>query len=327
MSRNVRVAGALHEEGENIGLHRFALFTACCTALLIFIGGLVTSTQSGLSVPDWPTTYGWNMYTFPFSKWVGGIFYEHSHRLVASFVGFLTVILAMWTWVREKRNWVRWLAVSALGAVLAQGILGGLTVILLLPPSVSVAHACLAQTFFCIVISLTLFTSPQWKHGLPAARTTADGSAVRLPILCAMTTAAVYIQLMLGALMRHTDSGLAIRDFPLSNGRIIPEFTSSHIAIHFAHRMGALMVTLMILWTFARVRRAYREHALLRRPATTMFALLLAQLTLGAFTVWSGKAVLITTAHVATGALVLGTSVLLTIRAYGMATPQETTWR
>src|SRR6266853_3818678 len=117
MSRSVRVADALHEEGENIGLHRLALFTACCTAFLIFVGGLVTSTQSGLSVPDWPTTYGWNMFAFPFSKWVGGIFYEHSHRLVASFVVFLTVILTLWIWVREERRWVRWLAASALGAV------------------------------------------------------------------------------------------------------------------------------------------------------------------------------------------------------------------
>ncbi|HLQ76830.1 MAG TPA: heme A synthase [Terriglobia bacterium] len=319
MSRSVRVADALHEEGENIGLHRFALFTACCTAFLIFVGGLVTSTQSGLSVPDWPTTYGWNMFAFPFSKWVGGIFYEHSHRLVASFVGFLTVILAFWTWLAEKRQWVRWLAVAALGAVMAQGILGGLTVILLLPTSVSMAHACLAQTFFCIVISLTMFTSPQWKNGLPVARSSVDANrSIKLPTLCAMTTGAIYIQLLLGAWMRHTDSGLAIPDFPLAFGRIIPPFTSSHIAIHFAHRVGALLVSVMIIWTFIRVRSAYRDHRLLRKPATIMFVLLCIQLLLGASTVWSSKAVLIATAHVAIGALVLGTSVFLTLRAYGM---------
>src|SRR5712671_6328317 len=287
MSRSVRVADALHEEGENIGLHRFALFTACCTAFLIFVGGLVTSTQSGLSVPDWPTTYGWNMFAFPFSKWVGGIFYEHSHRLVASFVGFLTVILAFWTWLAEKRQWVRWLAVAALGAVMAQGILGGLTVILLLPTSVSMAHACLAQTFFCIVISLTMFTSPQWKNGLPVARSSVDANrSIKLPTLCAMTTGAIYIQLLLGAWMRHTDSGLAIPDFPLAFGRIIPPFTSSHIAIHFAHRVGALLVSVMIIWTFIRVRSAYRDHRLLRKPATIMFVLLCIQLLLGASTVW-----------------------------------------
>src|SRR6184192_1934126 len=117
MSREVMapVEGAGYTEGGNIGLHRFALFTTVCTALLIFVGGLVTSTDSGLSVPDWPTTYGWNMFTFPLSKWVGGIRYEHSHRLIASSVGFLTIIMAAWTWWIEPRRWVRWLAFAALG--------------------------------------------------------------------------------------------------------------------------------------------------------------------------------------------------------------------
>src|SRR5947207_12128506 len=123
-----RIVSSFREGGENAGLHRFAFFTACCTAILIFVGGLVTSTGSGLSVPDWPTTYGWNMFTFPMSKWVGGILFEHTHRLVASFVGFLTVVLAVWTWFREKRSWVRRLAVAALGTVIMQGVLGGLTV-------------------------------------------------------------------------------------------------------------------------------------------------------------------------------------------------------
>jgi len=324
MSRSVRVADSLHEEGENIGLHRFALFTACCTAFLIFVGGLVTSTESGLSVPDWPTTYGWNMFAFPVSKWVGGVFYEHSHRLVASFVGFLTLILAFWTWVTEKRQWVRVLAVTALGAVMAQGILGGLTVMLLLPTAISMAHACLAQTFFCLMIAMTLFTSPQWKHGLPVAHaSTSPAKSISLPALCALTTAAIYIQLMLGALMRHTDSGLAIRDFPLSFGRLIPPFATNHIAIHFAHRVGALIVSSMIVWTFLRVRSAYQKQTLLRRPAMVMFSLLWFQLTLGASTVWSSKAVLITTAHVATGALILGTSVLLTLRAWAMVPSKE----
>src|SRR5215510_11261535 len=128
MSRNLRVAGSHQKEGENIGLHRFALLTACSTAFLIFVGGLVTSNEAGLSVPDWPTTYGWNMFTFPYSKWVGGIFYEHGHRLVASFVGFLTVGLTIWTWMKESRKWLRTLSLVALGAVITQGILGGLTV-------------------------------------------------------------------------------------------------------------------------------------------------------------------------------------------------------
>src|SRR5215831_15156834 len=132
MSRNVRVADSLHEEGENIGLHRFALFTACCTALLIFIGGLVTSTESGLSVPDWPTTYGWNMFAFPVSKWVGGIFYEHSHRLVGTVVGMLSIALVIISFKVEDRRWVRRLAVGVLVAVILQGVLGGMRVTLVM---------------------------------------------------------------------------------------------------------------------------------------------------------------------------------------------------
>src|SRR4249919_2471764 len=113
-------------------LHKFARYVAASTVLLILAGSLVTSTASGLSVPDWPTTYGQNMFTFPPSKWVGGIFYEHGHRLIASTVGFLTIILAAWLWKQDPRRWVKWLGVSALGAVLAQGLLGGLTVLFFL---------------------------------------------------------------------------------------------------------------------------------------------------------------------------------------------------
>lgn len=307
-----------HEAAENLGLHRFALFTACCTAFLIFVGGLVTSTESGLSVPDWPTTYGWNMFTFPVSKWVGGIFYEHGHRLVASFVGFLTVILAIWTWLKEERAWVRWLSLAALGTVISQGILGGVTVLFFLPTPISTLHACLAQTFFCLTIALALFTSPGWRRGLPLIKSHAE--SIPLHTLCAATTAAVYLQLILGALMRHTGSGLAIPDFPLAFGRIIPPFTSEKVIIHFAHRVGAVIVTSMIVWTFSRIARSYSDHRLLFRPALAMMILLTIQLTLGALTVWTAKAVTPTTAHVAMGALVLGTSFLLTLRVFAMVT-------
>ena len=321
MSREVSAL----EEGENLGLHRFALFTACCTAFLIFVGGLVTSTESGLSVPDWPTSYGWNMFTFPFSKWVGGIFYEHSHRIVASFVGFLTVILTIWTWAKEKRAWIRWLSAGALGAVILQGVLGGMTVLFLLPAWISTLHACLAQTFFCLVIALAVFTSPRWKRGLPLIRSEAE--SVPLQTLCAMTTAAVYMQLILGALMRHTNAGLAIPDFPLALGHIIPPFTSNKVIIHFAHRVGAIIVTAMIVWTFSRIARSYSHHRLLFRPVLAMMVLLGIQLTLGALTVWTAKGVLPTTAHVLTGALVLGTSFLLTLRAYAMIATRMPAWK
>src|SRR5215470_10580920 len=301
---------------ENIGLHRFAVFTACCTVLLIFVGGLVTSTESGLSVPDWPTTYGWNMFVFPYSKWVGGIFFEHGHRLIASFVGLLTVVLTAWTWLKEKRAWVRWLSTAALAAVILQGVLGGLTVIFLLPAWISTLHACLAQTFFCTVIALAVFGSPGWKRGLPLVKSHAE--SVPLQTLCAVTTGAVYMQLILGALMRHTNAGLAIPDFPLALGHIIPPFTSNKVIIHFAHRVGAVIVTAMIVWTFSRIARSYSDHRLLFRPALVMMVLVAIQLMLGAITVWTAKAVTPTTVHVLTGALVLGTSFLLTLRAYAM---------
>ena len=308
------------EGGENRGLHRFALFTACCTAFLIFVGGLVTSTESGLAVPDWPLSYG--MF---FPPMIGGIFYEHGHRMVASFVGFLTVILAVWTWLKEKRAWVRWLSVAALGAVILQGILGGLTVLFLLPTPISMTHACLAQTFFCLTIAIALFTSPGWKHGLPLVKPREE--IVPIQTLCAMTTTAIYLQLILGALMRHTKSGLAIPDFPLAFGRIIPPFTSDKIVIHFAHRVGALIVMAMIVWTFSRIARLYSDHRLLFRPALTMLILVAIQITLGALTVWTAKGVIPTTTHVATGALVLGTSVLLTLRAFAMATARIPAWK
>jgi cytochrome c oxidase assembly protein subunit 15 len=301
-----------HEEGENPGLHRFALFTACCTAFLIFAGGLVTSTESGLAVPDWPLSYG-----MLFPPMVGGIFYEHGHRMVAAFVGFLTIILTIWTWLREERTWVRWLSAGALTAVILQGVLGGLTVRYLLPTPISMTHACLAQTFFCLTIAIALFTSPGWKRGLPSIQL--KGEVVALPTICATTTAAVYLQLILGAWMRHTDSGLAIRDFPLAAGRLIPEFTSEGVGIHFAHRVGAVLVTAMVIWTFTRIFRSYSGYRLVYRPALAMLVLTFLQLTLGAFTVWTAKSVAVTTFHVANGALVLGMSVLLTLRVYGMA--------
>ena len=324
MSRNVRVAGSLHEEGENVGLHRFALFTACSTAFLIFVGGLVTSNQAGLSVPDWPTSYGWNMFTFPYSKWVGGIFYEHGHRLVASFVGFLTVILASWTWLRETRRWIRLLSLVALISVITQGILGGLTVKYLLPTSISMTHALLAQTFFCMTIAMAYFTSPSWKGGLPSIQDTHGG--VSLPKLSLMTTGAVYLQLLLGAWMRHTESGLAIRDFPLAFGRLIPEFTDYHVSIHFAHRMGAILVVSMIAWMFVRMYVWHQHDSLLFRPALILVILVFAQLAFGAFTIWTEKSPVITSVHVATGALILGTSFLLTLRAYTMVA-REAKWQ
>jgi cytochrome c oxidase assembly protein subunit 15 len=303
---------------ENLWLHRFTVFTALSTTFLMFAGGLVTSTESGLAVPDWPLSYG--MF---FPPMVGGIFYEHGHRMVATFVGFLTLVLAIWTALKENRAWVRWLSIGALLAVITQGILGGLTVLYLLPTPVSVSHAVLAQTFYCLIISLALFTSPDWKRGLPQI----GENAVKLSLrwLCALTTGTVYLQLLLGALMRHTQSGLAIPDFPLAFGRLIPPFDSSNIAIHFAHRVGALLVTTMIVWTLTRIVSDYREHSRLFRPILLMASLLVVQITLGALTVWSAKAVMFTTFHVANGAVILSVSVFLTLRAFAMVPSADET--
>jgi len=304
-------------------LHLFALLVAASTALLIFAGGLVTSTGSGLSVPDWPTTYGWFMLTFPLEKMVGGIFYEHSHRLIASGVGALIVVLAIWLWTSEPRAWVRRLGYVALGAVVTQGILGGITVLWFLPDAVSIAHAGLAQLVFCLTVSIALVTSPGWQRAYadregPRRRnldkTLADDS--RLRAIATVTTAAIYVQIIVGATMRHTGAGLAIPDFPWAFGRLIPPVWTGPIAIHFAHRVGAVIVTTLVLATIGHVLYHHRSRGELRRPSLLLAALVAIQVTLGALTVLSGKHYIINSLHVVTGALVLGTSLVLTLRAY-----------
>src|SRR6476469_4297583 len=144
-------------------LHRFSKLVVACTVILILAGSPVTSHDAGLSVPDWPTSYGWNMFTFPPSMWVANIFYEHGHRLIASTVGFLTIILAVWLWRAEPRRWVRTLGFAALGAVILQGVLGGITVLFFLPTAISTAHAGLAQIFFCLTVAIALVTSRGWN--------------------------------------------------------------------------------------------------------------------------------------------------------------------
>src|SRR6202047_4951931 len=196
-------------------LHRFAKLVAGCTVLLVLAGSLVTSTDSGLSVPDWPTSYGWNMFTFPPSKWVGGIVYEHGHRLIASTVGFLTIILAAWLARRDPRRWLKRLGFAALGAVIAQGVLGGLTVIFFLPAAISTAHAGLAEIFFCLTIAIALFTSPGWIEGYDMPETlSVPGQNPALRRLATTTTVLIYAQILVGATMRHSGAGLAIPDFP-----------------------------------------------------------------------------------------------------------------
>src|SRR5258706_925746 len=292
-------------------MHRFAKFVVGCTVLLVLAGSLVTSTDSGLSVPDWPTSYGWNMFTFPPSKWVGGILYEHGHRLIASTVGFLTIVLAAWLGTSDPRRWMKWLGAGALAAVIAQGVLGGLTVKFFLPPAISTAHAGLAEIFFCITVAIALFTSPQWIDGYPGR--VVDDEGVRR--LATATTALVYSQILVGATMRHTGAGLAIPDFPLMFGHLLPTHWDAKIAVHFTHRLGALLVALSVIATATAVfRRTSRGE--LRRPALLLIALVAVQITLGALTVLSKRDVWINSVHVVCGALVLTTSLVLTLRTW-----------
>jgi cytochrome c oxidase assembly protein subunit 15 len=291
-------------------LNKFAKFLAGCTVLLVLAGSLVTSTGSGLSVPDWPTTYGWSMFTFPPSKWVGGIFYEHGHRLIASTVGFLTIVLSVWLWRAEPRRWVKGLGFAALGAVVLQGVLGGLTVLFFLPAAISTAHAGLAEIFFCMTVAIALVTSPSWIKG---------GVQVddpRLRAVATATTCLIYVQILIGATMRHTGAGLAIPDFPLMFGHLVPDHWNRLIAIHFAHRVGALIVTLAILAVAGHVWYHHSRQAQIVRTATILVGLVAVQVALGAFTVLSGRDVSINSAHVVCGALVLATSVVLTLRSW-----------
>jgi cytochrome c oxidase assembly protein subunit 15 len=290
-------------------LHRFSKFLVACTVILILAGSLVTSHDAGLSVPDWPTSYGWNMFTFPPSMWVANILYEHGHRLIASTVGFLTIILAVWLWVAEPRGWLRWLGVGALGTVIAQGVLGGLTVLFYLPPAISTAHAGLAEIFFCLTVAIALFTSPGWS-----AAPRADDGALRH--LATTTTILIYTQVLVGATMRHTGAGLAIPDFPWMFGHIVPDHWDPKIAVHFAHRVGALVVTLGICATAAYVWSRHRDRCELTRPAMLLVALAAVQVTLGALTVLSRRDPWINSVHVVCGALVLTTSLVLTLRTW-----------
>lgn len=294
-------------------LHRFSTFVAGCTVLLVLAGSLVTSTGSGLSVPDWPTSYGWNMFTFPPSKWVGGIFFEHGHRLIASTVGFLTIILAAWLWRADPRAWMKRLGLAALGAVIAQGLLGGLTVLFFLPTAISTAHAALAEIFFCITIAIALFTSPAWI----GANGSTDDPWLRRA--ATTTTTLIFAQILIGATMRHSDAGLAIPDFPLMFGGLVPDHWDAKIAIHFAHRVGALIVATSIITTAVHVWRHRRGDSAFTRPATILVGLLIVQVTLGAATVLSRLAISINSAHVVCGALVLATSLVLTLRSWRIA--------
>ena len=222
-------------ETPNNALHRFAVVLASATFVLIFVGGLVKSTGSELSVPDWPLAFG---QLVPSLK--GGVLFEYSHRVVAGAVSLLTLALMLWAALREPRRWVRVLATSAFLLVIAQAILGGITVLFLIPLPIAMAHTATANAFFCIVVAIAIFTSPWFLEATPR-----DESPSRIPLakLSAITTGIIYLQILVGALMRHLGAGLAIPDFPTSFGQAVPPVWNEFIAINFLHRCGAVIVT------------------------------------------------------------------------------------
>jgi cytochrome c oxidase assembly protein subunit 15 len=322
-------------------LHRFAWLTAIATLFLICSGGMVTSKGVGLAVPDWPTTFGYNMFLFPISKWIGGIFFEHIHRLIASVVGFLTIILAVWLGVSEKRLWVRNFGYSALGAVVLQGVLGGLRVTLL-KDEIGVFHACLAQGFFAMLIVIALVTSPFWQR-LSFATIKAKHARM-LALVAIVTSAIIYAQVALGATMRHQHRDLSILDFPTSYGKIMPDISPKNLAainawrdaralsdvtafqiwLQMAHRFVALIIAAGIIASWFLVRARASGFVALSRLSRLWAFLLAGQITLGAWTIWSNKAADIATAHVAVGATMLAFGVAISAICLRLAQRKKT---
>ena len=279
---------------------------AGATFLLLIAGALVTSNDAGLSVPDWPTSFG-SLYKLP--RMVGGVKFEHGHRMVAELIGLLTIILAIWTWRVDRRNWVRKLGIAALATVIAQGILGGVTVLYYLPPAVSTAHATLGQTFFCLLVVLALVTGRGWTEG--ESHHLSDKHRFSLAALASLAAVSVYVQLILGAGFRH--SGI----------KLLP------------HLISAVVVTFLVLWTITRVLSNYGGIDVLRRSAVALMALLVTQLGLGfaAYLTrvqWGADAVqpempmvVSTVAHVSVGALVLASAVVLALQSWRETRPVQ----
>jgi cytochrome c oxidase assembly protein subunit 15 len=301
-------------------IHRFATALAGLVVLLIAAGALVKSKEAGLSVPDWPLSYG---SLNPPHWWrIDTVRAEHGHRMFAGTVALLTVLLAILLQRKEKRAWVRRLGWSAVGAVLAQAALGGITVLLFLPPAVSIAHAGLAELFLCLVTALAVVTGRSFWSAVPerGGAVPARARDIRgIAPLAAATSAMIYVQILLGALMRHNGAGLAIPDFPLAFGRLVPPRFDWKIGIHYAHRLGALTVAILVLWTAARVLPRFRAERTLTLPALGMVGLVILQITLGALVVLTRKAVLPNTVHVANGAALLATSLVLSLHSRRLA--------
>jgi cytochrome c oxidase assembly protein subunit 15 len=277
--------------------HRIAVFIAFLTFVVIIAGALVTSEDAGLSVPDWPTSYG---HILRLPPWVGGIVYEHSHRVIASITGILTIVIAFWTLFSDRRRWMKYLAFGALATIVLQGVLGGVTVLNFLPPAVSTAHSAVGQTFFCIAVAIAIFTGRKWVENAPAP--SADNGHPKVLVLCVYAIGILYLQLVLGGMFRH------------------------HGMSWWPHVVNALCVALIVTWTGIRALIEFPRIEAIRRPAALALITLMVQLLLGfaAFltrVVWSGPQantpmVISTVAHTAIGALLLANVIVLTIQVW-----------
>ena len=319
----------MNQKAYNSRLINLSKFTIFSTLILIFVGALVKSHEVGLSVPDWPTTYGENMFVFPLSNMVGGIFYEHGHRLIATFVGFLTLCQAIWLSISNVERWLKVIGFTSLCVVITQGMFGGLTVIFFLPPMVSIIHGTLAQTFLVILIVIA--------YGLSRERSERDEKikfSSQIQTRAFVLGILIYIQLILGALVRHTSSGLAIPDFPTMGGGFFPVFNDTmlnninnylfhidkdlvslfQVAIHFFHRVGALIISISFSIFFFKYYNKFKQQKNIRFSMWYILFAILFQIILGAATVISEKHEIITSLHVLNGAFLLGLTVLLILR-------------
>jgi heme a synthase len=300
---------------------------AVCVFLLLVAGALVTSTESGLAVPDWPLSYGKIM-----PPMVGGILYEHGHRLIAAAVSTLVGLeLGAVLFFLEGRKTVKRLAAAAFVAILLQAALGGLTVLFLLPPALSSAHAALAEIVLALTAVVALMCSKTWAEltapplfsfSLPLEENlSSNGANARSAFRWTfVATAAIYVQIVLGAVVRHTGAGLAIPDFPTAFGGLLPsaaDLARRGVPIHLAHRLGALVVLALVAGAVRALSRAAARAPLFASVAAAWAGLVTIQLLLGALSVWSRKAASLTTAHLAMGALcwVMGVLALMCLGA------------
>lgn len=330
------------QSSESHLVHRIALLGCVATFLLIIVGGLVTSKGAGMSVPDWPTTYGYNMFLFPYSKWVGGIFWEHSHRLLASGIGLITLVLSGAIFFKEKRSWVRGLAVAAVLGVILQGVLGGLRVTLY-KDQIGIFHALLAQSFFGLLLIITAVTGRGFLSGAWFGDKVA--ASLRWMVLAAMLL--TYFQLGVAATIRHQHAPLAIRDFPAAYGRLLPDLSPDSLAsinaaraadkiaavskaqilLQLTHRAGAIALLLLVIAISVVAVKSTPLGHWLRSWSLLWVAGILLQILLGGITIWTNKAADIATAHMALGALLTGYSLLFTFRLFCAASPEVSSVR